>query len=93
MTPIQDPLVYFLLLAVFLCAAYCVMVCVCVAGRMTRDTRSLIRWPVMALGATAFFALLRTLEGQWYPGPDAIAHGIIVVGGAIALALSPRIPT
>lgn len=93
MIRIQDPLVSFLLLVVFLCASYCVMVCVCVAGRMTKETRSLIRWPVLALGATAFFALLRTLEGQWYPGPDAVAHGLIVVVGAIALAFSPRIPT
>lgn len=93
MIHIQNPLTAFLLLMVCLCASYCVMVCTCVAGRMTKDTRGLIRWPVLALGATAFFALLRTLEGQWYPGPDAIAHGLIVVVGALALAFSPRIPT
>ena len=93
MIHIQNPLTAFLLLMVCLCASYCVMVCTCVAGRMTKDTNGLIRWPVLALGATAFFALLRTLEGQWYPGPDAVAHGLIVVVGALALALSPRIPT
>lgn len=93
MMQIQNPLSSFLLLMVFLCSFYCVMVCTCVAGRMTPDTRSIVRWPVLALGATAFFALLRTLEGHWYPGADAIAHGFIVVAGALALAFSPRIPT
>ncbi len=93
MTQIQNPLLSFLLLVIFLCSSYCVMVCTCVAGRMTRNTRALVRWPVMVLGAIAFFALLRTLEGHWYPGPDAIAHGFIVVIGTIVLVLSPRIPT
>lgn len=89
----SNPLALFLILLVLLSSSYCVMVCVCVAGRMTRATRASIRWPVLALGAIAFFAILRTLEGHWYPGADSIVHGITVTAGALILAVMPRIQT
>lgn len=74
-------------------AFYCLMVCVCVAGRMSRDTKGVIRWPVVVMGAVAAWAILRTLEGGWQVNWASIAHAVIVIVGAIVLAASPRIKT
>lgn len=74
-------------------AFYCLMVCVCVAGRMSRDTKGVIRWPIVTMGAVAAWAILRTLEGGWQVNLPSIAHAIIVIVGAIVLAISPRIKT
>lgn len=74
-------------------AFYCLMVCVCVAGRMSRDTKGVIRWPVVVMGAVAAWAILRTLEGGWQVNWASTAHAVIVIVGALVLALSPRINT
>lgn len=74
-------------------AFYCLMVCVCVTGRMSKDTKGVIRWPVVAMGAVAAWAILRTLEGGWQVNWSSIAHAAIVIIGALVLALSPRIKT
>lgn len=74
-------------------AFYCLMVCVCVAGRMSKDTKGVIRWPVVMMGAIAAWAILRTLEGNWQVNWASISHAVIVIVGAIVLAVSPRIKT
>lgn len=74
-------------------AFYCLMVCVCVAGRMSKETSGSIRWPIVLLGAVAAWAILRTLEGDWHVNWEAITHALVVIGGAIILALQPKIRT
>lgn len=74
-------------------AFYCLMVCVCVAGRMSRDTKGMIRWPIVVMGAVAAWAILRTFEGSWQANWASIAHSIIVIAGALVLAAMPKINT
>lgn len=74
-------------------AFYCLMVCVCVAGRMSKDTSGAVRWPVVVLGAVAAWAILRTLEGNWQVNIGAVTHALAVIAGAIILALTPKIRT
>lgn len=74
-------------------AFYCLMVCVCVAGRMSKETSGSIRWPIVVLGAVAAWAILRTLEGNWQVNWGAITHALSVIAGAIVLALTPKIRT
>lgn len=83
----------FLILLVALAAAYSIMVSVCVSGRMTRQTRHVIRWPVMALGGLACWALLRTVEGDWSMSAVDVGHAVTVIAGGVILAISPRIRT
>ncbi len=83
----------FLILLVALAASYSIMVAVCVSGRMTRQTRHVIRWPVMALGGLACWALLRTVEGDWSMSAVDVAHAATVITGGLVLAVSPRIRT
>lgn len=72
---------------------YCLMVCVCVAGRMSKSTNHIVRIPVVLLGAAAAWAILRTIEGNWQVSWAAISHAITMILAAIVLALSPRIRT
>lgn len=74
-------------------AFYCLMVCVCVAGRMSKDTKGIIRWPIVVMGAVAAWAILRTFEGSWQVNLGAITHALAVIAGAIILALTPKIRT
>jgi len=74
-------------------AFYCLMVCVCVAGRMSKDTSGTIRWPIVVLGAVAAWAILRTLEGNWQVNVGAVTHALAVIVGAIILAATPKIRT
>ena len=74
-------------------AFYCLMVCVCAAGRMSKDTKGVIRWPIVVMGAVAAWAILRTLEGNWHVNWEAITHALVVIAGAIILALQPKIRT
>lgn len=82
-----------LILPVLLAAAYCLMVSICVAGRMSRATTPVVRWPILIIGYMAAWAILRTIEGDWSTDLPAIIHGAAVVGFALTLAVSPRIPT
>lgn len=72
---------------------YCLMVCVCIAGRMSKTTSHLIRFPIVILGAIAAWAILRTIEGDWHVNWSAISHAITMILAAIVLALCPRIRT
>ncbi|MNO44411.1 hypothetical protein D3C76_346540 [compost metagenome] len=72
---------------------YCLMVCVCVAGRMSRSTSHIIRFPIVILGAVAAWAILRTIEGNWQINWSAISHAVTMILAAIVLALCPRIRT
>jgi len=74
-------------------AFYCLMVCVCVAGRMSKDTKGIIRWPIVTLGAVAAWAILRTFEGDWHVNWAPITHALIVIVGALILVLTPKIRT
>lgn len=82
-----------LIIPVLISAFYCLMVCVCVAGRMSRHTRLIIRMPVVILGAVAAWAILRTLEGDWHISWQTVSHAIVVIAGAVILAMRPRIRT
>lgn len=82
-----------LIILVALAATYSIMVSVCVSGRMTRQTRHVIRWPVMALGGLACWALLRTVEGDWSMSAIDMSHAVTVIAGGVILAVMPRIPT
>ena len=81
------------LLLVAIAAGYCLTVCVCVAGRMTPQTRHLIRWPVVLLGSLAFWAILRTIMGDWSLSLPDVSHAVSVVIGAGVLAMLPRLST
>lgn len=72
---------------------YCLMVCVCVAGRMSKSTRHVIRFPVVLLGAAAAWAILRTIEGDWHLSWSAISHAVTMIAAGFILALCPRIRT
>ena len=83
-------------LAIFpvaLASMYALMVSVCVAGRMTRRTKHVLRFTIAALGFLAFWALLRTVTGDWTLNAPDIGHALLVVIGAAALAFTPRIKT
>jgi hypothetical protein len=72
---------------------YCLMVCVCIAGRMSRSTNHIIRIPIVLIGAAAAWAILRTIEGNWQANGPAISHAVTMILAAIVLAASPRIRT
>lgn len=72
---------------------YCLMVCVCIAGRMSKTTSHTIRLPIVILGAAAAWAILRTIEGGWHINWSAITHAVTMILAAIVLALCPRIRT
>lgn len=72
---------------------YCLMVCVCIAGRMSRKTSHIIRFPIVLIGAAAAWAILRTIEGNWQVNWSAISHAVIMILAAITLARYPRIRT
>lgn len=82
-----------LIIPVLVSAFYCLMVCVCIVGRMDRHTSGAIRWPIVALGAVSAWAILRTVEGGWQPGLTTYAQAAVLVGGAIFLAVTPKIKT
>lgn len=84
---------FVIILMVAIAAGYCLTVCVCVAGRMNRQTRHLIRWPVVLLGTLAFWAILRTVLGDWSFCITDISHAVSVVIGAGVLAVLPRLST
>lgn len=83
----------FLIVPVLISAFYCLMVCVCVTGRMSGDTKAMVRWPIVVLGAVSAWAILKTLEGGWQPNLPTFVHATVLVGGALFLALRPRIQT
>jgi hypothetical protein len=72
---------------------YCLMVCVCVAGRMSKSTNHLVRLPIVLLGAAAAWAILRTIEGNWHVEWSAVAHAVLMIVAGLILALRPRIRT
>lgn len=71
---------------------YIMLVSICVAGRMTRSTRSTVRWSVMAIAGIAAWTVLRVAT----VGPDdflSSSLSAITVAGAFILAMFPRIRT
>lgn len=72
---------------------YCLMVCVCIAGRMSKSTRHMIRIPIVLVGAAAAWAILRTIEGNWHPSLSAVSHAVTMIAAGFILALCPRIRT
>lgn len=82
-----------LILPITVAAMYALMVCVCIAGRMSRNTPHIQRVIITGLGFLAAWAVLRTVAGDWPASPVAALHAISVLLGAATLAYLPRIST
>jgi hypothetical protein len=82
-----------LVFLIILASGYCLIVSVCVAGRMSKETAHAVRLPIVAIGGLSAWAIIRTAAGGWGFDPVALGHAVIISIAALALAFSPRIPT
>jgi hypothetical protein len=82
-----------LIIPVVLCAAYLVMVALCVCERMTAQTNHLIRVLVVLIGGAGFWALCKAVVFGWGSTPEEFVQGIAIVALAIVLWVAPRFNT
>lgn len=82
-----------LIIPVVLCAAYLVMVSLCVCERMTSQTNHLIRLLVAVIGGVGFWALCKAVAFGWGGSPEELIQGVAIIGLAIAIGLAPRVKT
>ena len=82
-----------LIIPVVLCAAYLVMVSVCVCERMTPQTNHLVRVLVAIIGGAGFWALCKAVVFGWGSTPAELLQGLGIVIMAIVLGASPRFKT
>lgn len=82
-----------LIVPVVLCAAYLVMVAVCVCERMTAQTNHFIRLLVAAIGGAGFWALCKGVVFGWGSSPEELIQGFAIVALALVTGLAPRIKT
>lgn len=71
------------LIPVVLCAAYLVMVSICVSERMTPQTNHFVRATVVLIGGAGFWALCKAVGYGWGSSPVELLQGV----GIVALAL------
>jgi len=81
------------IIPVVLCAAYLVMVSLCVCERMTPQTNHLVRILVACIGGAGFWALCKAVVFGWGSTPEELAQGLGIVGLAIVLGVAPRFNT
>lgn len=82
-----------LIIPVVLCAAYLVMVSLCVCERMTAQTNHLIRILVVMIGGAGFWALCKAVVFGWGSTPEELVQGAAIVGLAVVIGLAPRFKT
>lgn len=82
-----------LIVPVVLCAAYLVMVAVCVCERMTAQTNHLVRLLVAAVGGAGFWALCKGVVFGWGSSPEELIQGMAIVSLALVVGFAPRIRT
>lgn len=71
------------LIPVVLCAAYLVMVSICVSERMTPQTNHFVRGTVVMIGGAGFWALCKAVGYGWGSSPVELLQGV----GIVLLAL------
>lgn len=67
------------LIPVVLCAAYLVMVSICVSERMTPQTNHFVRVAVVLIGGAGFWALCKAVVFGWGSSPEELLQGVVVV--------------
>ena len=67
------------LIPVVLCAAYLVMVSICVSERMTAQTNHFVRVAVVLIGGAGFWALCKAVVFGWGSSPEELLQGVVVV--------------
>lgn len=82
-----------LIIPVVLCAAYLVMVSVCVCERMTAQTNHFIRILVVMIGGAGFWALCKAVAFGWGSTLEELVQGAAIVGLAIVIGVAPRFKT
>jgi hypothetical protein len=80
-------------LPVIVAALYSIFVGLCVTGRMNKKTNHLVRIAVISAAGLSFWAILRTIAGNWELDWTSIGHGISVIIAALVISRHPRIPT
>lgn len=73
------------LIPVVLCAAYLVMVSICVSERMTPQTNHFVRATVVLIGGAGFWALCKAIVFGWGSSPQELLQGVFVVTLAIII--------
>ena len=81
------------LIPVVLCAAYLVMVSLCVCERMTPQTNHFIRLIVVGIGGAGFWALCKAAVFGWGGSPEEMVQGCAIVALALVTGASPRFRT
>lgn len=82
-----------LIIPVVLCAAYLVMVSVCVCERMTAETNHFIRALVVLIGGIGAWALYKAIVSGWGSTPEDLLQGAMIVLIAAVLGAYPRLNT
>ena len=82
-----------LIVPVVLCAAYLVMVSLCVCERMTPQTNHLIRVLVACIGGAGFWALCKAVVFGWGSTPEELVQGVAIVWLAVVIGAAPRFNT
>lgn len=73
------------LIPVVLCAAYLVMVSICVSERMTPQTNHFVRATVVLIGGAGFWALCKAVVFGWGSSPQELLQGVVVVALAAVI--------
>lgn len=81
------------LIPVVLCAAYLVMVSICVSERMTPQTNHFIRATVVLIGGAGFWALCKAVVFGWGGTPQELLQGCAIVALALIIGVAPRVNT
>jgi hypothetical protein len=82
-----------ILIPVVLCAAYLVMVSLCVCDRMTPQTNHFVRLLVAGIGGAGFWALCKAVVFGWGSTPEELIQGCGIVALALVIGVAPRIRT
>lgn len=82
-----------LIVPVVLCAAYLVMVSLCVSDRMTAQTSHLVRFLVSAIGGAGFWALCKAVVFGWGSSLEELIQGCAIVALALVIGMAPRFKT
>jgi hypothetical protein len=76
-----------------MCAAYLVMVSLCVCERMTPQTNHFVRMLVASIGGAGFWALCKAIVFGWGSTPAELLQGVGIVALAVVIGLAPRFKT
>lgn len=82
-----------LIIPVVICAAYLIMVSLCVCERMTPDTNHFVRIMVVVIGGSGAWALCKAVVYGWGSTPIELLQGAAIVVTAITLGMAPRLQT